>query len=157
MSAIQIQQADAHLVDSPKLEYVTVGAEQRAKATFVAISNTVRGSGTQRREKATSIRWVAWGPAAEAHAQHLTRGSHINVTGRMSSFRYDEPESGRVVYGYDFVAEAVDYLDSKEAAQARRDRSSQRATGEPMNEHEPMAAQEPTRRARRSRKARTTA
>ena len=105
MSAVQIQQADAHLADAPKLEYVTVGAEQRAKATFVVISNTVRGSGAQRKERTTSIRWVAWGPAAEAHAQHLARGAHVNVSGRMTSFRYEEPDSGRVIYGYDFVAD----------------------------------------------------
>ena len=153
MSAVQIQQADAHLADAPKLEYVTVGAEQRAKATFVAISNTVRGSGAQRREKSTSIRWVAWGPAAEAHAQHLARGSHINVGGRMTSFRYEEPDSGRVVYGYDFVAEAVDYLDSKEAAQARRERGMPRTTG--ATDGAAVAAHEPTaRQLRRSRKAR---
>jgi single-stranded DNA-binding protein len=153
MSAVQIQQADAHLADAPKLEYVTVGAEQRAKATFVAISNTVRGSGAQRREKSTSIRWVAWGPAAEAHAQHLARGSHVNVGGRMTSFRYEEPDSGRVVYGYDFVAESVAYLDSKEAAQARRERGTQRTTG--ADTGEAVTAQEPaactTRRSRKPR------
>lgn len=153
MSAVQIQQADAHLADAPKLEYVTVGAEQRAKATFVAISNTVRGSGAQRKEKSTSIRWVAWGPAAEAHAQHLARGSHVNVGGRMTSFRYEEPDSGRVVYGYDFVAESVDYLDSKEAAQARRERGTQRTTG--ADTGEAVTAQEPAARTtRRSRKPR---
>lgn len=153
MSAVQIQQADAHLADAPKLEYVTVGAEQRAKATFVAISNTVRGSGAQRKEKSTSIRWVAWGPAAEAHAQHLARGSHVNVGGRMTSFRYEEPDSGRVVYGYDFVAESVDYLDSKEAAQARRERGTQHTTG--ADTGEAVTAQEPVARTtRRSRKPR---
>jgi single-stranded DNA-binding protein len=153
MSAVQIQQADAHLADAPKLEYVTVGAEQRAKATFVAISNTVRGSGAQRKEKTTSIRWIAWGPAAEAHAEHLTRGSHVNVSGRMTSFRYEEPDSGRVIYGYDFVAEAVDYLDSKEAAQARRERGMQRTTG--ATDGAAVAAHEPVaRQPRRSRKAR---
>jgi single-stranded DNA-binding protein len=153
MSAVQIQQADAHLADAPKLEYVTVGAEQRAKATFVAISNTVRGSGAQRKERTTSIRWVAWGPAAEAHAEHLTRGSHVNVGGRMTSFRYEEPDSGRVIYGYDFVAEAVDYLDSKEAAQARRERGTQRTTG--ATDGAAVAAHEPAaRQPRRSRKAR---
>jgi single-stranded DNA-binding protein len=153
MSAVQIQQADAHLADAPKLEYVTVGAEQRAKTTFVVISNTVRGSGAQRKEKTTSIRWVAWGPAAEAHAQHLARGAHVNVSGRMTSFRYEEPDSGRVIYGYDFVAEAVDYLDSKEAAQARRERGTQRTTG--ATDGTAVAAHEPAaRQPRRSRKAR---
>jgi single-stranded DNA-binding protein len=152
MSAVQIQQADAHLADAPKLEYVTVGAEQRAKVTFVAISNTVRGSGAQRKERSTSVRWVAWGPAAEAHAQHLARGSHVNVDGRMTSFRYEEPDSGRVVYGYDFVAEAVDYLDSKEAVQARRERSSARTTG--VAEGETVSVQEPV--ARPTRRGRST-
>lgn len=153
MSAVQIQQADAHLADAPKLEYVTVGVEQRAKATFVAISNTVRGTGAQRKERTTSVRWVAWGPAAEAHAQHLTRGSHVNVGGRMTSFRYEEPDSGRVIYGYDFVAEAVDYLDSKEAAQARRERGTPRTNG--ATDGAAVAAHEPTaRQPRRSRKAR---
>lgn len=123
MAQVQVQQSDAHLVASPKFEWVQVGAERRAKATFVAISNHVRGSGANRREKATSIRWTSWGPQAEAHAAMLGRGSHVNVVGRMESNQYTDADTGRTVYGFDFVAESVHYLDNKETAQARRNRA----------------------------------
>jgi single-strand DNA-binding protein len=120
MAIVQIQQFDAHLADAPKLEWVTFGTDRRARATFVAISNDVRGSGAERRERATAILWTAWGAAAEAHAAHLGKGSHVNVLGRIERTRRTDSESGEPVYGYAFTAEAVHYLDTHQAAEARR-------------------------------------
>ncbi len=121
MATVQIQQSDAHLVATPKLEWVQIGNERRAKCTFVAIANDVRGNGADRREKATSILWTAWGNQAEAHVAYLGRGSHVNVHGRMESYRFTDADTGETVYGYSFIAEAVHYLDTRATADARRD------------------------------------
>ena len=143
MASVQIQQFDAHLTDTPTLDWVAFGEERRARATFVVISNLVRGSGEQRREKATSIRWTAWGAQAETHAAWLVRGSHVNVVGRMQSNRYTDPATGAVVYGYDFVAESVHYLDTREQAQARRLRAGTAGPAEVPVAAEPAAASSP--------------
>ena len=147
MAQVQVQQSDAHLVASPKFEWVQLGSERRAKATFVAISNHVRGSGDARREKATSIRWTTWGPQAEAHAVHLGRGSHVNVIGRMESTQYTDADTGRTVYGFDFIVDSVHYLDNKETAQARRTRG-QMPVGNAATAADAAVAAEPRARMR---------
>lgn len=143
MASVQIQQFDAHLTDTPTLDWVAFGEERRARATFIAISNLERGSGEQRREKATSIRWTAWGAQAETHAAWLVRGSHVNVVGRMQSCRFTDPATGAVVYSYDFVAESVHYLDTREQAQARRLRASHASPGAVPVAAEPAVASSP--------------
>ena len=127
MSTVQIHQFDAHLTARPQLVWVQVGQERRAKATFVAISNDVRGTGAERRERPTAILWTSWGKQAEAHVAHLGKGAHVNVLGRMELSHYRRGETGEEIYRFEFTAEAVHYLDSKTTAQARQTRQSQPA------------------------------
>lgn len=120
MATVLIQQFDAHLAANPRLVWVQAGAERRAKTTFTAIANEVRGSGTERRERTTSITWSSWGKQAEAHAAFLFKGSHVNVLGRIESHQFTHGETGETVHGYEFTAETVHYLDTRATAQARR-------------------------------------
>ena len=90
---------------------------------MTAISNTRRGSGENRGEEATAIQWTLWGRQAENAAQFLTKGSHVNITGRLQSNQYEK--DGQKVYGWVMTAEEVDYLDSKASADALRARQAE--------------------------------
>jgi single-strand DNA-binding protein len=91
-----------------------------SKATLTAISNTRRGSGENRGEEATAILWTLWGKQAENAAQYLTRGSHVNVVGRVQNNKYEK--DGEAVYSMAFTAEEIGYLDTKAEGDALRSR-----------------------------------
>ena len=119
MANIQVIQRNAHLAGSVKVEVVDGRGGRVTKATLVAISNSMRGSGDAREYQATAIQWTLWGPQAENAAAYLGRGSHVNVVGRLSNNNY--VKDGETVYGWDFVVDEIDFLDSRGEAQARRD------------------------------------
>ena len=116
---VQVFQLGAHLAGSVKLEFVTGRDGQRAKATCVAISNHHWGSGEERQEKATSIRWTLWGKQAENAAQYLGKGSHVNITGHMENNNYTDGD-GKDVFGFNFIVDDIGYLDSKSDSEQRR-------------------------------------
>ncbi|MFG6433053.1 single-stranded DNA-binding protein [Roseateles sp. LYH14W] len=118
MANIQVIQRNAHLAGNVKVEFVEGRAGRVTKGTLVAISNSARGSGDAREYQATSIQWTLWGAQAENAAAYLGRGSHVNVVGRMSNNNY--VRDGETVYGWDFVVDEIDFLDSRAEAEARR-------------------------------------
>ena len=85
---------------------------------MTAISNSVRGSGENREQQATAIQWTLWGSLAENAADYLGRGSHVNIVGRLRNNNYEK--DGVPVYGMEFTAEEIDYLDTRAEAEARR-------------------------------------
>jgi single-strand DNA-binding protein len=76
------------------------------------------------------LQWTLWGAQAEAAVAYLDKGSHVNVVGRVQNNRYEK--DGQTVYGMDFIAEEIDYLDSQGDAQARQARRGQ-GGGKPPN------------------------
>lgn len=118
MANVQVIQRNAHLAGNVKVEVVAGRGGPIAKGTLVAISNSYRGSGDSRVVQATSIQWTLWGALAENAAAYLGRGSHVNVVGRMSHNNYVKNEE--TVYGWDFVVDEIDFLDSRGEAEARR-------------------------------------
>ncbi len=120
MSNVRVEQRNAHLASSIRLEYVHGREGKVAKGGVTVISNTRRGSGDEREEAATAIHWTLWGKQAENAAEYLGKGSHVNVIGRLTNNRYEK--DGQEVYGMDFTCEEIDYLDSKEESEARRAR-----------------------------------
>lgn len=118
MASVKIQQNHAHLAANVRLEFVNTSDGRKAKATLTVISNARFGSGEDRRDVPTSIQWTAWGKQAENAAEYLCKGSHVNVSGRMENNNYTK--NGEAVYAFNFVAEEIDYLDTKEQAEARR-------------------------------------
>lgn len=118
MANIQVIQRNAHLAGNVKVEVVPGRSGPITKGTLVAISNSYRGSGDSREVQATSIQWTLWGALAENAAAYLGRGSHVNVVGRMSHSNYVRNEE--TVFGWDFVVDEIDYLDSRSEAEARR-------------------------------------
>jgi single stranded DNA-binding protein len=120
MSNVRVEQRNAHLAASIRLEYVNGRDGKVAKGSVTVISNTRRGAGDEREEAATAIHWTLWGKQAENAAEYLGKGSHVNVIGRLTNNHYEK--DGQEVFGMDFTCEEIDYLDSKEESQARRAR-----------------------------------
>ena len=119
MSFVRVEQRNAHLAAAVRLEHVNGREGKVAKATLTAISNARRGSGEDREEEATIVQWTLWGRQAENAAEYLGKGSHVNIVGRLRNNNYQDA-SGADVYALSFTCEEIDYLDSKEEAEARR-------------------------------------
>jgi len=90
-----------------KVEEIGTREGPLAKGTVVVISNGVRNGESE----ATAIRWTVWGKQAENAAKYLRKGSRVNVVGSLRNNNYDR--DGVTVYGFDFTAEEIDYLESR--------------------------------------------
>ena len=100
-----------------------------------------------RGEEATAIQWTLWGKQAEAAAQYLGKGSHVNVVGRVQNNNYDR--DGETVYTMAFTAEEIDYLDTKAEGEAIRAKQ-----GPAPEEGDSAPAAKPTGRASAAKPAR---
>jgi single stranded DNA-binding protein len=119
MAFVRVEQRNAHLASGVRLVSVQGRDGQPvSKATLTAISNTRKGSGDNRGEEATAILWTLWGKQAENAAQHLAKGSHVNVVGRVQNNNFER--DGETVYSMAFTAEEIDYLDTKAEGEALR-------------------------------------
>ena len=116
MAFVRVEQRNAHLAGTVRLDWVNGRDGKVARANLSAISNTFRGSGEQREEEATAIQWTAWGRQAENAAAFLGKGSHVNIVGHLRNNHYQDAE-GADVYGLNFTVDEIDYLDSKVDAQ----------------------------------------
>ena len=119
MSSVRVEQRNAHLAAAVRIEHVNGREGKVAKATLTAISNARRGSGEEREEEATVVQWTLWGKQAENAAEYLGKGSHVNIVGRLRNNNYQDA-GGADVYALSFTCEEIDYLDTREEAEARR-------------------------------------
>lgn len=108
-----------HLAETPKLTHYGVGEKAGVRVWMTVISNTRRTDQDtgELKEKATRISWTLFGKQAENAARYLRRGSHVAVCGRIESDEFER--DGEVNYSMNFLAEEVEYLDSKETAERR--------------------------------------
>ena len=154
MANVQVIQRHAHLAGPVRLETVNGREGKVAKATLTAISNTRRGSGDSREEETHRRLLDAVGKQAENAAEYLGRGSHVNIVGRLRNNNYQDAD-GKVVYGLAFIAEEIDYLDSRAESEARRERGnggeSASAGGGTAGSNVGNPAPNPVSRSRRSR------
>ncbi len=132
MAFVRVEQRNAHLAGSVKLEMVNGRDGKIAKAVLTAISNTRRGSGETRTDEATAIQWTLWDKQAEFAAEYLGKGSHVNIVGRLRNNNYER--DGEEVFALTFTAEEIDYLDSKATAEARAGRRDEPDGGQPQPE-----------------------
>ena len=121
MAFVRVEQRNAHLAGPVRLEFVNGRDGKVAKATFIAISNMRRRVGEEREDEATSIFWTLWGKPAEAAAEYLGKGSHVNVVGHVRNASYQGAD-GQTAYVLAFTCEELDFLDSRAEAEARRAR-----------------------------------
>lgn len=122
MSDVKVSQI-GHLAGAPELIMVPQGNERIARATMVVISNKRRKDKATGEilEKTTSVRWTLWREQAENAVKFLGKGSHVAISGRLENNNYDK--DGETVYGYNYVATEIEYLDSKADAAARSARA----------------------------------
>ena len=113
MAQVRIEQRNGRLATEVKVEQVSTREGLLAKATVVVISNGFRNGESE----ATAIRWTLWGKQAENAGKYLGKGSRVNVVGSVRNNNYDK--DGATVYGFDFTAEEIDYLDSRGEREAR--------------------------------------
>ena len=121
MAFVRVEQRNARLAAAVRLSTVEGKDGPLSRGLVTAISNVRKGSGDTREEEATSIQWTLWGKLAENAAQYLSKGSRVNVVGRVQNNTYQNAE-GQTVYALTFTCEEIDYLDSRMEAEARRAR-----------------------------------
>jgi single-strand DNA-binding protein len=127
MAYVRVEQRNARLAAPVRLDTVHGKDGPLSKGLITAISNIRKGSGEQREEEATSIQWTLWGKLAENAAEYLGTGSRVNVVGRVQNNTYQNAH-GETVYGLTFTCEEIDYLDSRQEAEARRAREESSGT-----------------------------
>lgn len=120
MGYVKVEQLNARLAAAVRIESVKGREGEVTKGTVTIISNARRGSANDKFEEATAIQWTLWGRQAENAAKYLSKGSRVNVVGRVQNNRYDK--DGATVYGFQFTCEELDYLDSRAESEARRSR-----------------------------------
>ena len=113
MAYVRIEQRNGRLATEVKVDQVSTREGPLAKGTVVVISNGFRNGESE----ATAIRWTVWGKQAENAARYLGKGSRVNVVGNLRNNNYDK--DGVTVYGFDFTAEEIDYLDSRGEREVR--------------------------------------
>ena len=129
MSQVEVRQI-GHVAATPVVETLTVKGRTQNKALFTVISNARWKDGEGKpQEKATAIAWTLWGKAALNASWYLDVGSKVAVVGTLEGNRYADKE-GKEVFGFNFTARSVEYLESKADAEARRDRRAT-SSGEP--------------------------
>ena len=127
MAFVRVEQRNARLAAAVRLSTVEGKDGPLSKGLITAISNVRKGSGEAREEEATSIQWTLWGKLAENAAQYLSKGSRVNVVGRVQNNTYQNAD-GQTVYALTFTCEEIDYLDSRMEAEARRAREAGETT-----------------------------
>jgi single-strand DNA-binding protein len=116
MAFVRVEQRNARLAAGVRIDVVQGKDGPISKGTAVAISNMRKQGGE---EEATSIQWSFWGKQAESAAEYLSKGSRVNIVGRVQNNNYENADRV-MVYGLTFTCEEIDYLDSKAEGDARR-------------------------------------
>ncbi|WP_017161448.1 single-stranded DNA-binding protein [Xanthomonas phaseoli] len=90
-----------------------IGNDNRAVATFdIAVNDEWRDRATgEKREKTNYFRIKVWGTHAENAGKYLGKGSSVFVEGHIENTKHEK--DGETQYGQDFVADYVQYLNTK--------------------------------------------
>jgi single-strand DNA-binding protein len=114
-----------HLAATPLLTHV--GMKGTARAFYSVIRNLRWNDAetAERQERPVMIPLVSWGRQAENDAKYLRKGAHVAVEFRIENARYEK--DGEEVHGFQFVVEAIEYLDSKAEAERRNAKRAQSA------------------------------
>lgn len=121
MSHVEVRQI-GHVAATPVIETLTVNGRTQNKALVTVISNTRWKDGEGKvQEKATAIAWTLWGKVALNASWYLDVGSKVAIVGTLEGHRYTGKD-GKEVFGFNFTARSVEYLESKADAEARRNR-----------------------------------
>ena len=144
MSHVEVRQI-GHVAATPVATTLTANGRTQNKTLVTVISNTRRSDREGKsKEKATAIAWTLWGKVALNATWYLDVGSKVAVVGTLEGNRYTGKD-GKEVFGFNFTARSVEYLESKDDAEARRNRRANSAS-----EREPKPARSAGRKTSRS-------
>lgn len=134
LSDIRVEQT-GNLASNPEMTYVGSGEQRVARTTMVVITNkTTKDKETgEVRERANRMQWILWRTQAENAAKYLSKGSPVQIQGRVENNNYEK--DGEMVYDLQFTVNDIKYLDSKAAAEARAARA---AAGKAEDDDVPM-------------------
>jgi len=127
MSYVEVRQI-GHVAATPVAKTLTANGRTQNKTLVTVISNS-RWKDPQGKvsEKATAINWTLWGKVAVNASWYLDVGSKVAVVGTLEGNRYTGNE-GKEVFGFNFTARSVEYLESKADTEARRNRRANSAS-----------------------------
>ena len=104
-----------HLTRDPELKQI--GADKVVASTGLAINRRWKDAGGEQHEEATFVEIEAWGRTAELMGQYLKKGSPAYVEGRLKLDSWDDKESGQKRTKMKVVAESVQFLGTRPAAE----------------------------------------
>ena len=116
MAFVRVEQRNARLAAGVRIDTVQGKKGPVTKGTAVAISNIRKQDGE---EEATSIQWTFWGKQADSAAEYLGKGCRVNIVGRVQNNNYEDADKV-MVYGLTFTCDEIDYLETRQEAEARR-------------------------------------
>lgn len=121
MSQVEVRQI-GHVAATPVAKTLTANGRTQNKTVVTVISNS-RWKDPQGKvsEKATAISWTLWGEVAVNASWHLDVGRKVAVVGTLEGNRYTGKD-GKEVFGFNFTARSVEYLESKAETEARKNR-----------------------------------
>ena len=89
-------------------------SENSARAVFdLAVNRVWRNAAGAKQEQTDFFRIKSFGGLAENAGKYLGKGSKVFVQGRIEPTKY-EKEGQKAEYGFDFIADVIEYLDTKE-------------------------------------------
>jgi len=143
MSTVEVRQI-GHVATAPVTETLSIKGRSQTKVSLTVISNARwKDAQGKPQEKATAINWTLWGKVAMNASWYLIVGSKVEIAGRMESRRYTNKE-GKEVFGFEFTARGVQYLETKAQSEARRaNRSSAAETGKVSADRTTPASKRP--------------
>ncbi len=77
----------------------------------LGVNQTWRDADGNKKEKSNFFRIKCWGKTAENAGKYLGKGSKVFIEGRIENTEYEK--AGQTVYGTDFVADYIEYLETK--------------------------------------------
>lgn len=83
-----------------------------SRAIFdLAVNRVWRNNSGDKQEQTDFFRIKAFGGLAENAGKYLGKGSKVFVQGRVEPTKFEK--EGKTEYGFDFIAESIEYLDTK--------------------------------------------
>ncbi len=121
MSHVEVRQI-GHVAAMPVAKTLTANGRTQNKTLVTVISNSRwKDPKGKVSAKATAISWTLWGKVAVNASWYLDVGSKVAVVGTLEGNRYTGKDD-KEVFGFNFTARSVEYLESKADTEARRNR-----------------------------------
>jgi single-strand DNA-binding protein len=93
-------------------------SETSKRAVFdLAVNRTWRDASGEKKEATDFFRIKSFASLAENAGKYLGKGSKVFVQGRIEPTKYEKGD--KTEYGFDFIAEQIEYLDTKAPGQGQ--------------------------------------